>query len=469
MKWFSTAVLVSLATVCDGRKLDVAEELRQKWNMDEPNITYTSENNTFHLDFNTTNATGWMYEHIHLQEEFYDANCKDDGSGYVEYVVPKGIYEPNTRNRPYLQINNTTDTVYLEFEINTTELANDPNIYGIIDPIEALEMGWEDKVNWGRMRFCVRSSLGYDGVVNQSSSVQYQIETYGFKEVNFIESLINVFYDLSAGFTVSAFNVDPKERVETTAQKDAFGLVAWLCNKTATPITETYEDPYAPSRTMPAPVDSGFVNTTDNPDDNPYAEYFNQGALITVCVAPDEAAWRDGIRLNGINEFDWVRNDLNTTAADSTADGTPDTVAGDYLAYGSNPQIIQPAIIGGFPAANQLTSYVPSECNFAAFCEFSSILYADFYLARGVVFGAGSANLIYSALPARRKLELTEDVESGEQPHRELQFSESSFDVSVPLTTNDDGPPALRTAGTASFGFAVLTSAMVLLGTALLV
>lgn len=464
MKFFAATLLASFATV-SARQLDAAEELRQKWNMDEPIISYTSDTNTFYLDFNTTNSTGgWMQNHTNVQEEFYDQNCKDDGSGFVEYVIPAGLYDPGTTTRPWMKVNSTSETAYLDFQVNTTELANDPKIYAVVNATEAAAMGWMDKINYGRMRFCVRSALGYGGAVNFTATLQEQIQDHNFKEVNFIESLITIFYDLSANFTVAAFNVEPKERLETTVSKDTYGLIAWLCNRSDDLVLSEYD--LAPSREMPPAIDEGYTNVTDNPDDNPAAKYFNQGALITVCVAPDNPAWIDGIRLNGITEFEWIRNDLNTTAGDSTGDGTPGSVAGDYLLYGANPQIRQPAITGGNPASNQLTSYLPPGCVEAAYCHFSSILFADFYLARGVVSGAGSATLVF-ANTTRRERRLGEPEEEWEEA-RKLQESESPFDISVPLDITPDGPGGLRTAGGAAFGFTALATAMALLSAVLL-
>lgn len=458
----AATLMASFATV-SARQLDAAEMLRQKWNMDEPIIGYVSSTNTFHLDFNTTNSTGWMIEHTNVQEEFYDENCKDDGSGFVEYVIPEGLTHPNTTDKPYMQVNSTSNTAYMTFQVNTTILANDVNVYSVVDEAEASEMGWQDKIDYGRMRFCVRSALGYGGA-NNSASLQSQIQDYQFKEVNFIESLITIFYDLSANFTVAAFNVEPKERLETTVSKDTYGLIAWLCNRSDTFVNSTYD--LAPLRSMPPAIDEGYTNVTDNPDENPQAKYFNQGALITVCVAPDDAAWIDGIRLDGITEFDWLRNDLNTTAENSDTDTTPGSVAGDYLLYGSDAQITQNAITASGPAGNQLTSYIDSTCKEAVYCHFSSILFADFYLARGVVSGSGSATLVFATV-TRRERRLGEPEEEWEEA-RKLQESESPFDIAVPLDITPDGPGGLRTAGGAAFGFTALATAMALLSAVLL-
>jgi hypothetical protein len=53
------------------------------------------------------------------------------------------------------------------------------------------------------MKFCLRSSVGYERGGN-------------FQEINFIESLFTIIYDLSVGFELVAFAVEPKERIENT-------------------------------------------------------------------------------------------------------------------------------------------------------------------------------------------------------------------------------------------------------------
>lgn len=87
----------------------------------------------------------------------------------------------------------------------------------------------QDRDGQGMMKFCVRSSLGYAGSTDEEKTLDEQFD-FGYKEVNFIESLITIFFDLTSDFEVLEFNVDPKERIETTAQKDTYELEAWLCD-----------------------------------------------------------------------------------------------------------------------------------------------------------------------------------------------------------------------------------------------
>lgn len=179
--------------------------------------------------------------------------------------------------------------------------------------------------------------------------------------------------------------------------------------------------------------------------------YFNQGALISVCVAPDDAAWTDGIRMNGITKFDWIRNDLNTD--EQTA------LTG---ALNSLSEIKQSAIENGNKASNGLTSYKRDTCEGSQnFCTFASILFADFYISQGAVSGIGNAKLAFKT--SRRRL--------GDPEGRELQNdpgAASPFDVNVPVDLTDTGPGSLKTAGGSSFGIGTFTFTMALLGAAFL-
>ena len=135
MQLFLAILLASIAltasTAIEGRELDAASDLYDRWFMEEPEIAYDPINNLFTLSFNTTssanNATLGG-----LEEEFYDYNCRDDGSGFVEYVIPSGITGPDGVSPPTM-INGPDGFPQLIFKINTTILANDPNIYTYYD------------------------------------------------------------------------------------------------------------------------------------------------------------------------------------------------------------------------------------------------------------------------------------------------------------------------------------------------
>jgi hypothetical protein len=590
MKLFSASILASAASTVMGQATAPQNsnptDLLSRWDMTTPNITYISDENKFILDFLTASTQN---ELTGMQEEFYDVNCKDDGSGFPEEVLTDIFFNPDpaTPGRPMMGFNPVTLKPQLQFVIDTQKAAANPLIYEIVGEADVCAMGQNydiyveitvevDKTNTqytgdnrievideatneikfvfddnqfvtgmnviqipnlcrgkdylfnftdtyldgltsygpegvvgtydssgtpdiifqkaadeigdgftslfnlpinpqnpatnvqgrdgqGMMKFCVRSVLGYGGNPDQNMSLEDQIY-YNYKEVNFIESLITIFFDMSAGFKVLEFNVDPKERIETTQVKDSYDLEAWLCyaNPTSEQMVSTpfpdNPNPNVINKIVPAEIDSAFFAATPtNP--NPAPSFFNQGALITVCVAPDDAAWQDGIRMNGINYFDWARSDLDDTAAglDDTSDITQEAI------------IVSTSTGEGVSAPNGLTSYTASTCvGGAHYCTFSSILFADFYVSRGVASGGGNANLIFAAIGSRRLGSPEDESTDRNRKLQEDEAADSPFDVSVPVDLTDTGPAGLKTAGGASYGITALASALALLGAALL-
>ncbi len=300
----------------------------------------------------------------------------------------------------------------------------------------------------GMVKFCVRGSIGYNtnGAAEPDPDLDFADQILaGYQEVNFIESLITIFYDLTSGFEVADFNVDPKERIETTAVKDTYGLEAWLCVTGSEDTDMDTEDWGTVDRVAPKKIADIDQYTTP---ETPTSLYFNQGALITVCVAPVQTAWKDGIRMNGITKFDWKRDDLDQTASELS-----DTSA-----------IEQEAIVLGAESPNSLTSYDQNTCEGEKhFCRFSSILFADFYVSTGQVSGEGTAKLTFGAVGTRR---LGESSTS-----RQLQADEggeSPFDLNVPVDITDTGPAGLKTAAGVSVAASTFTMAVALIGAAIL-
>lgn len=462
MKLFSAAIFAASAALgrAESRELQSAAQLLEtRWDMSEPNITYNGTNNLFILEFNTTSNQNNINDG--MNEEFYNTNCKDDGSGFTEFVLPTGvIYDPVTKGRPrwssYNEIQFEVDT---QFMATLNESFSDPPIFSDNKPSAGL----------AQMDFCVRTSLGYDGDGDFEASLWTQINnstTSNFTEVNFIESLITITYNLTAGFEVLAFNVEPKIREGISVQKDSYGLEAYLClpeDVTTWVPNPADEDNVAK---YPPPLTDYDYNETNPFSEDAAAKYFNQGALITVCVRPDAAAWSDGIRMDGLTTFDWYREANITNGAGSTNNN-------NVPGWGA---VEQNAISGGSAASNALSSYISTECvGGYEFCHFSSILFADFYAIRGFVSGAGNANLIFVApdaaaiYPDMTARKLTEE-ERDARDARRLQDSggESPFDLIVPTDITDDGPGGLRTAGGASVGLTALATIVGLLSAALL-
>jgi hypothetical protein len=279
-----------------------------------------------------------------------------------------------------------------------------------------------NNTRYGVMKLCVRSSLGYTYNTRKLAAV--------FQEVNFIESLITIRYNLNAGFCVDSFNVEPKERLETTAIKDGYGLEAWLCDPLDT------EDLTDPVRTLPKRITSyDPVSGTDA---------YNQGALITICVAPDDFSYEDNLVMSSLDSFDFYRDDIG---------------------------ISQPAIDDGAASDNFLTSFTPADCTAAEFCHFSSILFADFYVRAGEVYGTGEASMNFVGVERRLADEGWTHADGEDKGRRQLEEldTSSTFDLAMTVQGDDDGPGRLRTkAGGASYRLTLLATAVALFSAALL-
>jgi len=454
-------------TVIASNYNDAGSMLYERWYQDVPVIGYVPETNIFTLDFVSSSPDNTKNN---MDAIFYDEGCRWDGetTGFTEFVVlPPDIYsvtadpanvnaldhalaemvpDANNINRPRLQ-----------FKLDPALLAKKSQIYTLGDKVVEEDGTVTTEGNGvlkgtAAMKICVRTSLGYGTDENPGVDVVAKVgPSYirqntlatdpHYQEVNFIEHILTVNYDLSAGFDVAAFAVEPKLRVETTAtKKNVYKLVAYLCQLFNGEIQlEAAADAY-PIK-MPLDLTADFVpDPTGSPlggvggkGTQANAKAFNQGSLITVCVMPDVTAYGEGIRMNGLTTFDWVR---------------------------LPPPNNQEAIVNSGPSGNFLTSYIHGGCTDGKdFCHFSSVLFADFYRSKGAAQGSGTAQIMFET---RRRL--------GEKEVRKLEEDEdaSEFGLEVQLDDTDEGPGALKTAGGASFGFTVMVSAVALASAALM-
>ncbi len=423
---FITALLVSLAvtTVQGNDEIPAsASDLESAWNMGVKGLEFFSESSSFKLTFNTT---GSFKTNIHLNEEFYDAKCKTGNS--AEHVIPDGIISPSVDSnghysRPHAEQIENGD-IELAFEIQPEILSGDANLYTPFSNGTA------------KLVLCVRTSIGFNGTgdpddetVGIDLTLEEQINS-GFTEVNFIESLITVNYDLTNDFSVTNFNVEETEMVINTAVAEAYGVATWLCNVSA-PESEFGTHPFTPPGATT--ITRKYPPAITNP-----SVFFKQGSLISVCVRPVNEAYAEGIVMDQISDFTWERSN-----------GTP-------------LPVLQIAVVNGQPADNML-SYAPS-CDNADYCRLSSMLIADFYISGGTATGFGSAKTKFA--DSRRRL-----GSSARDNNPRLLQTRSSMAVKVHLTASDDGPIALKKthgAGVASIGFAVNVASLTILVCSLL-
>jgi hypothetical protein len=188
--------------------------------------------------------------------------------------------------------------------------------------------------------FCVRFSLQvyHDGLT---------------EEVNYLETLVTLFIDLSDGFVIGDVNVVPNIKIQNTANQDYF-LEGYQCDLANDALTTG-------------------TNLTDSR---------SQGSVIRVCVKPNTEAVAAGIKMRSLDEFTFSRNS----------------------------GIRQSAIIGyNLEATNGLTSLTCS--NGVDVCVFETMLFAAFYSTTGVVFGSGTGSMQFGtrrlrALPQADRTEV---------------------------------------------------------------
>jgi len=371
MKLFISAFLTSVA-VAQGRNLQTSgttTDLETKWAIDEnPSSVYTASSNMFVMTYASVADTLTVDDN--MQVTFYDKNCKNpvaiEGSSTpTMYSLTEGMgikkvdatdTDQDALPTPLKLGNN--EGAKIEFELDPETLANDSKIYSI------LENGN------GAMELCFRFGLGYweQGSEDTNQNV--------FQEVNFVESVISITYDLTAGFAVANFGVAPKEQDVATGTL-TYEVTAYLC------------EPGSEGDGAAYPAVSTATTT------------FNQGAMVEVCVRPDDDTRGDGVVMDALTNFEWKRDDIS-----------------------------QEAIVDSEVAANGLTTY---SCDTQSeYCHFSSILFADFYKTSGSVVGSGKANLKF-LLATEAPSEL-----ASAAPSKSTAPSESPADACA-CTDNGDG------------------------------
>merc|ERR1712238_5079 len=92
---------------------------------------------------------------------------------------------------------------------------------------------------------------------------------------------------------------------------------------------------------------------------------FTQGTMIGICITPDDFASRNGIIIQSIDDFNWMREE------DST--------------------ISQPAIIRANTPSNNGLTLLHNTNNDGTEYRLESVLFASFYTTAGAVLGTGSA------------------------------------------------------------------------------
>jgi hypothetical protein len=308
MKLVSIIFVASVAsTLATERGL---QTLAKKWNITDPSFAYDSLG--FVLDYQVSD---FIDNGNTLHALWTSPGCQESGA-----VVPASVL---TSTRPVL-----TGAAYNSANNGDGVRDQSLTVNVVAANIAASDIYAEDTTVGSvtaAIDFCVRFSLLTAGA--------------GAVEVNFLETLVTLFVDLSDGFSIGDVNVAPKIKITNTANQ-VYLLDGYQCDAANDALTGT--------------------DLTDTR---------NQGSVIRVCVKPDADAVTAGIKMRSLDEFTFSRN------------------AG---------AISQEAIVGyNQEATNGLTSLTCS--NGADVCVFETILFAAFYSNVGVVLGSGTGSMQFGA------------------------------------------------------------------------
>ena len=191
MKLFSSAIILFtfFFVFIDGRPFFGAE-IKTKWGIDDPTTVYDSGNNTFIMTFPGTSAGGTDgIEDPNLRVPYYDKNYKDSNPDNVYEFGVNGVGGVTSIASPIIIDGESV----VKFQLNTDVLAQDNKIY---DPPSTAND------NKGEMEICTRMSVGYIDATSK------------FQEVNFIETIITIKYDLKDDINLSEFNVAPSSEFD---------------------------------------------------------------------------------------------------------------------------------------------------------------------------------------------------------------------------------------------------------------
>ncbi|VEU44389.1 unnamed protein product [Pseudo-nitzschia multistriata] len=430
MKLFSTLLLASLSSA-NGQ----GAQLLARWDMNEPTTSFEADTNTFVFDYVGTSPDNVGGTGV-TQHVMYSYDCKDDGTftaqvpPVTEVVVTDGVEITE-------QLSTTTPAhPQLRIKITPKTLANNNLIYDVLtqDWLTAYKAANNDEnppytsVS-GYGDFASSEDLG-KGLAHMCLRYGIGKTVTGFYEINFIETLIEVKYDLTAGFSVDGFSVAPKNREVVTEIKSDYTLEAYLCNPASTDTPEDF---------------NGNTYVWPTADPQAAGTAFNQGALIKICIKPIGQTRIDGLYLEGITSYTWkLYDEPGTSEITGVTQGIDDGLS--YMSCFD---------VNGSDSGNGPFDY----------CTIESILYADFYKVAGTVKGSGEATLDFGAVPAARLLKAA----NSEEEARKLQEAPSAeFDVSVSVSNDAEGPGALKTAGGISLNASAFATLAALLSAIML-
>lgn len=364
-------------------------ELEQLWNIADPSLTASGKTFT------------WEYPEISTQHvastgafvaTFYDPGCKEANSGDYGIITSAQVC---TADAPCGDL------------FKVSKFARDTNTATTVDldfevqpsDVAAVDALYDDtNVNAPILKYCVRFGL-----------------TSGGEEINFLETLVTITIGLTGNFETSTLTVEPKKKTETGSKID-YQVAATLCGQ--------------------------------NPDTP-----FNQGSVVSVCIVPGTNAATDGIIMDYVSSFTWLR-----LATDEQGD--PIMVTDEVTGVESqDTDLSQTAVSGNNNAADALTfiEVTPPQI------KVSSVLYATFFAKNGKVKATGSATMKFP----NRRLGAGQDA-AGRRRLEEDVIPPSPFDITAGVVAATDEPVSLQTAAGPSQSYALAATIVGLVSAVLL-
>jgi len=275
----------------------------------------------------------------------YSIDCKKGG-----VIIPSSV----------MSVNLVPDNV----PPGTGENQRDVNVDLVLAPDNLINSVAYNEVNdetgtTATIQFCMRFGLSTNG----DTPI----------EVNFLETIITVSINLTSNF-ITNIDVASKEKILQTAEV-TYRVEGFQCNRSNGRLSE---------------IELSVAR--------------NQGAVIRLCVQPDQEARDQNIVMKSINSFVFNRN------------------------YGTTIGIVtQSAIEDGEAATNFLTELDCTEGSLV--CAFETVLFSAMFMAPGSVTGSGEASMQFDT--TRRKERILIRQQQQQQPYssqREIQVVDNPID-----------------------------------------
>jgi len=350
------------------------------------------------------------------------AYITDMGEGGQVQVT---IYDTNCR------VNDVTDTNYGQMGKTTTtvetaetkafemiSLEYDNTDYDTSDGTGNLQFTFE-AVTSEMAKLSALTTAPVDNISEINFCVRFGLYAGFGGEINYLESKVSISVIMDGNFEVTAVNVGAKE-IEETNTTQTYTVDAILC-------------PGQP------PV-------------------FNQGALISICLSPDEQGLKDSIVLTSVDSFTWEQD----------VDGIPDN--GNEI---SQSAVNEDPLVAKNTALGVLSDITVQDDQKQIIVR--SILYARFFVDVGTVVAFGSCTLAFDTIRNRnRNRRLVRDGNSDSNnnkqrtrnlvevtlnsPQEEETIYDGSFGVNVAVVPVDDGPIFYEAQTAGGTGLSVTTA-----------